>query len=746
MKSGSGVSFGQHLVDKGLITSEQHEKALQIQNKARLLGEIAVELNYLKPDDVSLTAEYMEINPGVKFGEAAISIGLLNSNQLRYLLDVRTRRKVKIGDIIVENGFLDEETLRKEVISFNARRKRLNKILLCDPSHTITKVLERMLTKYGYEVYKAKSGAEAISVAAAAKPDILMTSIVLPDMEGYDLCNKLMFNSATMGVRMVMLSSDDTVENVEKAFENGINHFLKKPVSENELINIIYQIEREESEKRPEKILVVDDSHGARVVILKELASAGFRVFAAENGREGVEMAKALKPDIITMDVEMPVMDGFAACHALKDDPATEDVPVIIISAKSAPELREKGFAAGAVEYFSKPFKTGRLADYIRILFETRKINKSEKVLVVDDSNVTLHILKYIFRKNGYKVAAAKNAIQAAELLPEFMPDLIVTDCNMPGKDGFEFTRDIKSSQAYRHVPVIMVTASSSSEDILKGLAAGATDYIVKPFDEAELLARAGSHLDNKRLYDEVRKEKEALKKTNALKDRFIGMAAHDLRGPLSSISGFAALLEEDIPNRAEISSIIKNAADEMIGLIDDLLDISKIESGILDLKRMPYDIVDVVTRRVELFRSLAGRKSIALHIKPHPPIALWADKVKIQQVIDNILSNAIKYTKPGKNISVEITDAAESAQVAVRDEGVGIPKEELGRVFDGFAKLSSRPTSGEKSTGLGLAIASRIVKAHGGMLGVESEIGVGSVFSFSLPKGVPHIDFFSGK
>jgi DNA-binding response OmpR family regulator len=730
------LSFGQYLVEKGVITPEQHETALQIQNKNRLLGEIAVEMNYLSRDDVLQIIDYMERHPNVQFGEAAVSLGLINANQLRYLLDIRTRRKVMIGDILLERKFVDEPTLHSEVMSFNQKRRKLNNILIVEPSSTVTMALERMIRKYGYNVFKTKSGEEAIRLVDIVKADIIMTTVYLDDMSGFDLCYRLLTDSKTAGVNLVLLSQDDSMETVEKAFDHGVNHFLKKPVQEKELINVIYQIERETSTRRPEKILVVDDSKGARMVIYKELHSAGYNVYLAENGRDALSKAQKISPDIITMDVEMPVMDGFEACRALKENASTVDIPVIVISSHAEAKIRERGFEVGAVEFFSKPFKAGRLADYVNMLLETRKIRKHEKILVLEDCNITRHIFKHIFSKNGYNVYTAATVSEAVELLPKCGPDLIVTDCYLPGKDGYEFAREVKKMEAYRHVPIIMVTGAGGREEVLKGLASGASDYILKPFDEAELIARVGAHLLNKKLFDEVAGERDKLVKINDEKNKFLGMAAHDLRNPLSSINGFAHLMldESYAGKRHEIAELIKKTSGEMLSLIDDLLDISAIESGHVALTLRPNDLSPVIEARVHLFRMIATQKGIALNHKPSsiPPFVF--DARRIQQVIDNLLSNAIKFTRPGGSVSVSASVEAGSVRVEVKDDGVGIPEKEQEHLFTGQKKISVRPTGGERSTGYGLIIAAKIVKAHNGTIGAKSKPGAGSSFFFTLP------------
>ena len=565
------MSFGQYLVDQGCIKKEDHTRSIELQNKDRLLGNLGIELNWLTHDSISSILTYQEEHAGVRFGEAAVSLSLLNFNQLKYLLDLRTRRKIPIGNILVSNGVITQETLNKTLMDFNKNRKRFENILVVDPSTTIAMIIKTMLSKYAYSTFHAKSGAEAMKLSIEVQPDILIISEVLKDMNGFELCSRLLDSKKPVSMHMVMLSSNDSIAKLTNAFEAGIGHFLRKPVKESELVNMIYQIEKESTEAREENILVVDDSKGARMVISKEMLSNGFKVLMAENGREALEMAKELKPDIIAMDVEMPVMNGFEACRKLKDDPATREIPVVMISSNDSSETRSHGFEAGAVEFFVKPFKSGRLASHIHMLLETKKISRREKILIAEDSVTTRHIIKYIFIKNGYNVIEAKDGKDALRLIQKNKPDLILTDCHMAEMNGFELTKEIKRIKETKHIPVIILTAITSQEDRLKGLESGANDYMPKPFDEEELLARVKVHLNNKVLYDQLDQERNKYKQmyneqSRILRDiSILNTMSHKLQA-ISSTSGSYSVINDSIqilfPGSKGMIVLYKEASD----------------------------------------------------------------------------------------------------------------------------------------------------------------------------------------
>ncbi|MFZ5774077.1 MAG: response regulator [Thermodesulfobacteriota bacterium] len=516
------ASFGEYLVNQGTITPAQLEKCLRIQNKQGLLQQIALELGYLRPDDIPAISAYMAGHPGIRFGEAAVSLGLITTGQLRYLLDVRTRRKVPIGDILRREGILTEEGLLAALMNFQGKRKKLGTILVVETSSTVRLFLQTTLSRYGYQAIQAESGAEALALMRERHPDLAIIAGVLKDMDGYELCRAVTSDPELASTQLAILSSDLRQQRIERAFEAGVTHFLAKPIQAKELINVIYQIEKELNEERAETVLVVDDSAGPRLVITRELGKAGYHTVQAVNGEEAIQKALEVRPDLITMDLEMPVMGGLEACQRLKQDPLTADIPVIIISSTCTPALVAKGFDAGVVEFFGKPFAPGQLAAYVNTLFEAKKIRKQEKILVAEDSPTTRHILSFLFSKNGYEVIAASDGEEASRLLAETLPDLVITDRDMPKKDGLALVAEMKQSPRFRHIPALMITSTHKREDLLRALSMGVNDYLVKPFDESELLLRVGVHLLTKRLYDEIAEQRAKQERINRRQGRLL--------------------------------------------------------------------------------------------------------------------------------------------------------------------------------------------------------------------------------
>ena len=365
--------------------------------------------------------------------------------------------------------------------------------------------------------------------------------------------------------------------------------------------------------------------------------------------------------------------------------------------------------------------------------------NPVARILVVDDDRINIRILEGILKKEGYGILSAETGEMALELCQSHQPDLILLDVMLPGIDGFETCRRLRAAHGNSCPPILFITAKAESEDIVAGFNAGGADYLPKPFRAKEALARIRTQMENRFYAAQLRKANEA-------KNKFLGMCAHDLRNPLASIRGLAEFLRDPAigplnAEQADIVSSIHGASHSMLDLVNELLDIATIEAGELRLSLAPAPLRDLAEKSVRLAAIEAARKGTRIELDPEsasPVVPL--DAARIRQVVDNLLSNAVKYSPPGSLVLVRIDGPADPAApgamavLSVRDQGPGIPEAERGRLFQDFGRLSVKPTGGEKSTGLGLAICRKIIEAHRGQIGAANQPGGGCVFSFCLP------------
>jgi two-component system sensor histidine kinase/response regulator len=269
-------------------------------------------------------------------------------------------------------------------------------------------------------------------------------------------------------------------------------------------------------------------------------------------------------------------------------------------------------------------------------------------------------------------------------------------------------------------------------EHLVKGFAAGAVDYVTKPFNAPELLARVRTHL-------ELQHARQRLRDMNDEKNEFLGIAAHDLRSPLTAIKGFSEeILAEPQMAREELVDAAQRIHDEakrMVEMVQNLLDVNAIERGEVKVQLVPCEVPGLVRSVVESYRPKAAAKQQTVFFEDAgTPVTVLADTMLTRQVVDNLISNAIKYSPRNKNIYVRIRTSPGVARCEVQDEGPGVSAQDQKRLFGKFARLSAKPTAGEASIGLGLSIVKRLAEAMNGRVWCQSQLGQGATFVLELP------------
>lgn len=367
-------------------------------------------------------------------------------------------------------------------------------------------------------------------------------------------------------------------------------------------------------------------------------------------------------------------------------------------------------------------------------------------ILIVDDTPANLQLLAGMLKERGYKARPAPNgrvALQAAQSQP---PDLILLDINMPEMNGYEVCTQLKASEQLRDIPVIFISALDETIDKVCAFSVGAVDYITKPFQFEEVEARVGAHLRLRHLQlelearnHELQNANDELRRLQTLRDNLTHMIVHDMRSPLGGIVGYHDLLRKhdnsNLSERgAEFLRKASESSDRLIGMVNSLLDVSKLEAGELKPQRMACDLGALAREAAEMLSSLARNCTLEV-IPPAEPIIVPADRDLIFRVLQNLISNALKFTPAGGQVQVSMELEGPTALVSVRDTGSGIAPENHARIFEKFGQVNQRgPRIG---TGLGLTFCRLAVQAHGGEIGVESALGEGSRFWFRLPTRV---------
>jgi len=361
------------------------------------------------------------------------------------------------------------------------------------------------------------------------------------------------------------------------------------------------------------------------------------------------------------------------------------------------------------------------------------------RILVVDDISKNLQVVGTMLRNEGYDVMPASSGAHALDRVSARLPDLILLDLMMPEMDGLEVCRRLKAEPSTRPIPVIFLTASNEMEHLVKGFEVGAVDYVTKPFNPPELLARVRTHLELKHARDTIVRYGQELSRLNEEKNEFMGIAAHDLRSPLGTIQGFSDLLLDDPEmareEREDFTRRISDTATRMSEMVQNLLDANRIERGEMKLNLAPTELSAPLSGVVEAYRPRAAAKQQSLHLQNEtPPVTVVVDPSVLVQVLENLVSNAVKYSPPGKDIFVRLKTLPDAVRCEVQDEGPGLSAEDQKKLFGKFARLSAKPTGGEHATGLGLSIVKKMVEAMNGQVWCESEPGRGALFIVQFP------------
>jgi signal transduction histidine kinase len=428
-------------------------------------------------------------------------------------------------------------------------------------------------------------------------------------------------------------------------------------------------------------------------------------------------------------------------------------------------------------------------------------------ILIVDDEESVTYTMQAILEKDGYTVSTATKGVEAVELLRAQTFDILLTDLRLDDLDGLSILAEVRERSP--DTVAILLTGYASLESAVKALREGAYDYLFKPCDVEELratiargmerrqlrlqlaervqeleeanrtisrmnvelhgrveeataelrqrmedLARANEEIEN--LYREAEDRVTELKQLDELKSRFISMASHELKTPLTAVSGFAQMVARRVQRRLDLGrptkdeweeeqranlhqlELLRNQAWKLVRLVDELLDVSRIESGKLDLTLAPVELQRLVDEVVARMQLTANNHQIVTTVEASDATTVMGDEDQLEQVLNNLLSNAIKYAPDGGEIAVTVRSDEASVDVSVKDQGVGIPPAELDDVFGLFYRAPDTNRRKVGGMGLGLYISKEIVTRHGGRIWVESEVGRGSTFHFAVPSAPP--------
>ncbi|MCS4510354.1 hybrid sensor histidine kinase/response regulator [Xylophilus ampelinus] len=398
------------------------------------------------------------------------------------------------------------------------------------------------------------------------------------------------------------------------------------------------------------------------------------------------------------------------------------------------------------------------------------KATPEAKVLIVDDLPENLLALEALIRQEDRIVHQARSADEALAQLLRHEYALAILDVQMPGMNGFELAELMRGTERTRHIPIVFVSAAGREMNYaFQGYESGAVDFLHKPLDPHAVRTKVAVFVDLYRQRQALRLQLEALEQSRRqqellladlqatqgelqravrVRDDFMSMVSHEMRTPLNTLFLEAQVRKMHLA-RGKLDAFAPDQLrtmverDErhikaMIRLIDDMLDVTRLQRGTLSILPKRFDIAELVARLVESFTHQAAAAECAMGLQSPPTLETELDEFRIEQVLTNLLTNAMRYG-PGQPVELLVAEWNGGVRIDVRDHGRGIAQEDQQRIFNQFERVGDRGTSA--GLGLGLYITRQIVEAHGGTIGVSSTLGAGSTFSVWLPKVAPRVE-----
>ena len=684
-------------------------------------------------------------------------------------------------------------------------------VLIVDDSLTVRMDLQDAFEHAGFLTRGCATLAAARATLVHGDIDVVVLDMLLPDGDGVDLLTEIRGDARWSQMVVLMLSTQSEVDDRVRGLQMGADDYVGKPYDAQHVLaraRDLLRARRDVQATSQTEVLVIDDSLTFRERLRDVLSAEGYAVRTAPDGEAGLRDAGMSRPHAVVVDSSLPGIDGATVIRRMRLDVALRGVPCLLMTASDERDAELRALDAGADAFVRKSenldLLSARLAAALRSassakVDETVSLMGPRRLLVVDDSPTYLNELSKTLRDDGFDVVQAHSGEEALALLAVQGVDCILLDLMMPGLGGRETCQRIKSAPVVRDIPLIMMTALDDDGAMLDGLSAGADDYILKSSDFDVLKARVQAQIRRKQFEDENRRirmellkaeldaaeahaarvlaesraellsileqKNLALESANAAKTEFLSTMSHELRTPLNAIIGFSHIMLEGITGaltvqQREFIGHIHEGGQHLLSLINDILDLSKIEAGHIDLELEPIHLDSLLSEALSVVQEKAKAHHIAVSHKDMTQDELFkGDRRRIKQIIYNLLSNAVKFTPDHGTINIEASlvdrqqaetnipgfrhgvrmslpqgDFSTYVQISVTDSGIGIALDDMTKLFKPFMQIKNELTRRVEGTGLGLATVLRLAQLHGGTVALSSEEGQGSCFSLWLP------------
>jgi PAS domain S-box-containing protein len=678
------------------------------------------------------------------------------------------------------------EVIRRKTRTGTARAKRT--VLIIDDSPTSCEAMKSRLEGAGYTVLTAPKGEDGLRIAAEARPDALIIDGVMPGMDGPSVIRQLRMDAVFRRTPCLLVTG--TLDRTEeaRALDAGADAFIRKDEDLDVILARLAAILRATrgssatmgmaSLSAPKRILAVDDSMTYLNELSDHLRGEGYEVVQARSGEQALELLAQQAIDCILLDLMMPGLSGKETCSRIKNVPDWREIPLMMITALEEGDAMIEGINAGADDYIKKSsdfevLKARLRAQIRRKQFEdenrqireqllSKELEAAEARSAREVAEIRAALLSQLENKND-ELAKANEVLRESEGRFRSIAD------NSP---VMIWISDEAGQVIYLNKPWLDFRGRSMEEELGDGWTEG-----LHPEDRDRCLltyrTSLGSRTAFKMEYRMQRSDGEfrwvldhgvprtgpdgsfsgfigtcvditERRAIEQMKNEFISVVSHELRTPLTSIRGSLGLIAGGatgvLPEKAKsMIDVAVRSTDRLVRLINDILDIEKIESGKMKFVLKPLEIESVVEQAIESTRAYGERLGIPFVLGSRLPGArIYADLDRLIQVLANLLSNAAKYSPSQGSVTVSLSRRSGMIRVAVTDTGPGIPEEFQGRIFQKFSQADSSDTRQKGGTGLGLNISKAIIEKHGGTIGFTTQKGAGTTFYFELPELPP--------
>jgi two-component system sensor histidine kinase/response regulator len=581
------------------------------------------------------------------------------------------------------------EAARSEV----CRRRR---VLVVDDHRANIDMVAGVMEEMSVEIIPALTGAEALEQFAACKPDLILLDMLMPEMDGCEVCRRLRETSQGRETPIIFLSAADDKDLVVRALAAGAVDYITKPFNRAELLS-----------RARTQLDLKSAGDDLRQLAEEKDELLGMLTHDLKSLLGGVNLSAYLAQE------RLAAIENYGGCKfAAEITEASSRLLAFVkefLADAAAKQLADNG--AGA------PERSGQMA----------------RILVADDQPENVQLVGSVLGKLGHDIIPALDGETALKRLKLTTPDLILLDLLMPRVDGFETCRRMRSTSKGKAIPVIFLSSAGDKDLIVRGLAAGAVDYMTKPFHQAELVLRVETQLT-------LKFARDRLARLAYDREQLLRVLTDDFHQQLEAMLEQAYALREQSENCPDervrqLAENIVRSSRLLVDFVSEFLDSAAGKK--LELHPVPLSFREIVQTTVKRYLEPARMKDVRLVLDapPSEDDLVLADKGAVNRVLDNLVSNAVKFS-PSKStirLSVESTDGQVRCRIA--DEGPGFTPEDRTRMFRRFGRLSARPTGGEGSTGLGLSIVRKLTHAMHGDVTCQSTPGEGAVFTIGLPR-----------